>query len=139
MRHLVDPKARRGRETRKLGGVPPRAESAETRPVRAARTSDHKDVMSLAGLLTILDDDPRFTGVLARAEAAGPGGQDLVPPPTLPPLLAAALARGPQGKAPRFVLAVTATAREAEDLAAGRGSLLPPPRVARVPGWETLP
>ena len=95
--------------------------------------------MSLAGLLTILDDDPRFHGVLARAEAAEPGGEDLVAPPTLRPVLAAALARGPQGKAPRFVLAVTATAREAEDLTAGLGSFLLPDSVASFPGWETLP
>src|SRR5260370_38867402 len=100
MGHLVDRRARRGRETRKLRGVPPRAGSAETRPVRAARTSDHKDVMSLAGLLTILDDDPRFTGVLARAEAAGPGGEGLVAPPALRPVLAGARGRGPQGKGP---------------------------------------
>jgi transcription-repair coupling factor (superfamily II helicase) len=98
-----------------------------------------KDIMSLAGLLTILDDDPRFHGVLARAEAAEPRGEDLVAPPTLRPVLAAALARGPHGQAPRFVLAVTATAREAADLAAGLGSFLPPDSVASFPGWETLP
>ena len=37
------------------------------------------------------------------------------------------------------MLAVTATAREAEDLAAGLGSFLPPDSVAYFPGWETLP
>ena len=37
------------------------------------------------------------------------------------------------------MLAVTATAREAEDLAAGLGSFLPPDSVACFPGWETLP
>ena len=57
---------------------------------------------------------------------------------SLRPVLAAALtrrARGPRG----FVLAVTATAREADDLAAGLGSFLPPGTVACFPGWETLP
>ena len=59
-------------------------------------------------------------------------------------MLAAALARGAQPDAQRqraagFVLAVTATAREAEDLAAGLGSFLPPDSVASFPGWETLP
>jgi transcription-repair coupling factor (superfamily II helicase) len=39
----------------------------------------------------------------------------------------------------RFVLAVTATAREAEDLTAALGSFLPPHTVAYFPGWETLP
>jgi transcription-repair coupling factor (superfamily II helicase) len=139
--------------------------------------------MSLAGLLSILDDDPRLRDVLARAEAdraeadpdrAGtdPAGTDLVAPPALRPVLAAALAGGTGGgqpggsgsgqpggsgsgqpggsggggqpggrgeRAARFVLAVTATAREAEDLAAGLGSFLPPDSVATFPGWETLP
>src|SRR5262249_61857577 len=44
----------------------------------------------------------------------------------------------PPGTTP-FVLAVTATAREAEDLAAGLGSFLPPDSVASFSGWETLP
>ncbi len=37
------------------------------------------------------------------------------------------------------MLAVTATAKEAEDLAAALGSFLPPDGVAYFPGWETLP
>ena len=111
--------------------------------------------MSLAGLLTILDDDPQLHGVVSRADAEpiperasagtsadgqGPAltGEDLVAPPTLRPVLAAALARG-HGGAPRFVLAVTATAKEADDLAAALGSFLPPDSVAYFPGWETLP
>jgi transcription-repair coupling factor (superfamily II helicase) len=39
----------------------------------------------------------------------------------------------------RFVLAVTATAREAEDLTAALGSLLPDAAAAYFPPWETLP
>jgi transcription-repair coupling factor (superfamily II helicase) len=119
--------------------------------------------MSLAGLLSILDDDPQLRDVVARARAGsdpdtnGLADTDLVAPPTLRPVLAAALARGVRGDgSPReeeqggsggdrppettpFVLAVTATAREAEDLAAGLGSFLPPDSVAWFPGWETLP
>ncbi|HEY2265262.1 MAG TPA: transcription-repair coupling factor [Streptosporangiaceae bacterium] len=100
--------------------------------------------MSLAGLLTILDDDPQLGGAVARArggQAAGeePADVDLVAPPTLRPVLAAALARGTEPGASGFVLAVTATAKEATDLAAGLGSFLPPDRVACFPGWETLP
>ena len=34
---------------------------------------------------------------------------------------------------------VTATSREAEDLAAALGGLLPPEQVAVYPSWETLP
>ena len=112
--------------------------------------------MSLAGLLTVVVDDPQLQVAVARAEAGSfpepaspPGaaadgqattlaGEDLVAPPTLRPVLAAALARG-HGSAPRFVLAVTATAREADDLAAALGSFLSPDSVAYFPGWETLP
>ena len=64
--------------------------------------------MSLAGLLTIVDDDPQLRDAVSRAEAdsvpdrgSSPGaddaaltGEDLVAPPTLRPVLAAALARG---------------------------------------------
>src|SRR5882672_6334732 len=95
--------------------------------------------MSLAGLLNILDDDPQLRDVLARAGAgADPVDTDLVAPPALRPVLAAALVGGdrPPG---RTLLAVTATAREAEDLTAGLGSFLPPDSVAYFPGWETLP
>ena len=100
--------------------------------------------MSLAGLLTIVDDDPQLHDVISRAEYdadAEPGaspaltGEDLVAAPTLRPVLAAALARRTHG----FVLAVTATAREANDLADALSSFLPANGVACFPGWETLP
>src|SRR6201999_4194840 len=68
-----------------------------------------------------------------------PADVDLVAPPTLRPVLAAALARGAEPEASAFVLAVTATAKEATGLAAGLGSFLPPDTVASFPGWETLP
>ena len=95
--------------------------------------------MSLAGLLSILDDDPQLRDVVARAAESetstarappSPAGTDLVAPPALRPVLAAALAQRSQSGAGGFVLAVTATAREAEDLAAGLGSFLPPDSVA---------
>jgi transcription-repair coupling factor (superfamily II helicase) len=89
--------------------------------------------MSLAGLLSILNDDPQLDEVLSSA-ADRARGQDLVAPPALRPVLAAALAEGGG-----FVLAVTATAREADELADGLGSFLPPDSVATFPGWETLP
>ncbi|HEY2441667.1 MAG TPA: hypothetical protein VGI31_00895, partial [Streptosporangiaceae bacterium] len=122
--------------------------------------------MSLAGLVSVMTDNPRLRRALdpraddaahagpadsrpgGPAAPAGPGGPggDLIAPAELRPFLAAALAatgRGAAGEAPgrkssrksksadgRFVLAVTATQREAEDLAAGLGSLLPPAEVA---------
>jgi transcription-repair coupling factor (superfamily II helicase) len=51
----------------------------------------------------------------------------------------AAAGEGAAGAAHRFVLAVTATAREAEDLTAALGSLLPDGSAAYFPPWETLP
>src|SRR5207245_2381792 len=98
--------------------------------------------MSLAGLLSVITDDPQLRRALeaagaARAEGVS-GGGDLIAPAGLRPFLAAALAARARGDRP-FVLAVTATAREADDLAAALGSLLSPHEVACFPAWETLP
>jgi len=88
--------------------------------------------MKLAGLLTAALDDP----ALARAaQLAGDGAPelDLTAPPALRPFVVALVA------AHRAVLAVTATSREAEDLADALGCLLPPDEIAVYPAWETLP
>jgi len=37
--------------------------------IRDIENSDHRDIMSLAGLLTILDDDPQLHEVVSRAES----------------------------------------------------------------------
>ena len=91
--------------------------------------------MSLHGLLDVVVKD----AALAEAvKAAGDGNRmhvDLVGPPAARPFAVAALAR----EAGRPVLAVTATGREAEDLAAALRSLLPPDGVVEYPAWETLP
>ena len=50
-----------------------------------------------------------------------------------------ALASGATGGPGRFVLAVTATEREAEDLTDALRAFVPPQSVALFPGWETLP
>src|SRR5579875_1592938 len=114
--------------------------------------------MSLAGLLSVIADDPRLRRALDAAAPAAQrqdtpsqdtqsqdaqiqdaqiqdAGADLVAPVELRPFLAAALA----AKAGRFVLAVTATGREADDLTAGLASVLPAETVATFPAWETLP
>ena len=103
--------------------------------------------MSLAGILSTVADDPRLSRALdigrAESRAAGAGGDappvlpgvDLVAPSSLRPVLTAAVA----AQLGQFVLAVTATAREAEDLTAALGSFLPGNRVICFPGWETLP
>lgn len=91
--------------------------------------------MSLHGLLDAVTKDP----ALAEAVKAATDGHrmhvDLVGPPAARPFAVAALARG----AGRPVLAVTATGREAEDLAAALRSLLDPDTVVEYPSWETLP
>ncbi|MER0243861.1 transcription-repair coupling factor [Streptomyces sp. HSW2009] len=94
--------------------------------------------MSLHGLLDAVVHDP----ALAEAVRAATDGHrmhlDLVGPPAARALAVAALARS----AGRPVLAVTATGREAEDLAAAVRSLMPAGaehHVAEYPSWETLP
>ncbi|MGH3281945.1 MAG: hypothetical protein ACRDNW_22805, partial [Trebonia sp.] len=96
--------------------------------------------MSLAGLLAAVAEDPQLRTALDSQPDMPEGGErDLVAPQALRPLISAALATGVAGGPSRFVLAVTATAREAEDLAAALGAFLPPDAVAMFPGWETLP
>src|SRR6266700_2767361 len=150
-----------------------------------------RDAMSLSGLLRVIADDPQLRRALELADGetshpalSATAGADLVGPPALRPLLAAALTgqggSGPRGTgqggtgqggtgqggtgqggtgqggtgalgtaqgggagqppaAGRFVLAVTATAREAEELTAALNSLLPAGSAAYFPPWETLP
>ena len=111
--------------------------------------------MSLAGLLSVIGRDPALREALGSTSRAGTGpaaapaaaemGADFTAPPALRPFLAAALAGLPgadgsqAGQDRRFVLAVTASAREAEALTDALGSLLPGEGVAYFPAWETLP
>ena len=96
--------------------------------------------MSLAGLLSVIAADPQLQRALSQgALQPGAGDIDLVAPPALRPFLAASIASQSASGQPRFVLAVTATAREADDLTSALGSLLPEGSVACFPAWETLP
>jgi transcription-repair coupling factor (superfamily II helicase) len=113
--------------------------------------------MSLSGLLPVINADPEFRRALDQAAELPALGGDLIAPASLRPILVAALAQqaqpgrpqtaqdaeaaeAPSGRARRqLVLAVTATAREAEELAAALGSLLGEERVGYFPAWETLP
>ncbi|MQY03989.1 transcription-repair coupling factor [Actinomadura macrotermitis] len=88
--------------------------------------------MTLSGLVDLACTDAGLAGALKRARADA----ELVAPPSLWPVLGAALARSTGGG---VVLAVTATGREAEDLTAALTSLMDPERVAHFPAWETLP
>ncbi|MFE4828888.1 transcription-repair coupling factor [Streptomyces sp. NPDC056672] len=91
--------------------------------------------MSLHGLLDAVVRDPALAEAVKAATAGHRTHVDLVGPPAARPFAVAALAR----EAGRPVLAVTATGREAEDLAAALRSLLDPDTVVEYPSWETLP
>ncbi|MER7458326.1 transcription-repair coupling factor [Micromonospora sp. NPDC126480] len=96
----------------------------------------------LTGLFAAALADPALARArdLARTGAAQVDGLDLTAPPALRPFAVAAVAADePVGGAGRPVLAVTATSREADDLAAALGCLLPAEQVAVFPSWETLP
>ena len=94
--------------------------------------------MKLVGLLDAALDDPALAAARDLARRGDLEPLDLTAPPALRPfVVAAAAADGSGGGRP--VLAVTATSREAEDLAAALGCLLPADEVAVYPSWETLP
>ncbi|WP_405838928.1 transcription-repair coupling factor [Streptomyces platensis] len=94
--------------------------------------------MSLTGLLDVVAKDPALAEAVQAATDGHRPQVDLVGPPAARPFAIAALAR----QAGRPVLAVTATGREAEDLAAALRSLVPAGEdnsVVEFPSWETLP
>jgi transcription-repair coupling factor (superfamily II helicase) len=101
--------------------------------------------MQLAGLVPAALRDRGLARArdVARKGAADADALDLTAPAALRPFVVAAVAAsttGPEGYgAGRPVLAVTATSREADDLADALGCLLDPERVAVYPAWETLP
>ncbi|MBH1935412.1 transcription-repair coupling factor [Streptomyces sp. AV19] len=90
--------------------------------------------MSLHGLLDAVVNDPALAEAVKAAADGNRPHVDLVGPPAARPFAVAALAR-----TGRPVLAVTATGREAEDLAAALRDLLPPDGIVEYPSWETLP
>ena len=94
--------------------------------------------MSLTGVLDLLvgtGGDPALRAALDAARAGGRADLDLTAPPGIRPFALAALA----ARAGRPVLAVTATGREAEELATSLRDLLEPSSVVEFPAWETLP
>ncbi|MET8053558.1 transcription-repair coupling factor [Streptosporangium sp. NPDC005286] len=95
--------------------------------------------MSLSGLLDLVAGEPELASLLRDVRGGDSSDVSLVAPPALRPFAVAALAREGAEKAARTVLAVTATGREAEDLASALTSLLDESTVAVFPAWETLP
>jgi len=95
--------------------------------------------VSLTGILDVLvsadGGDPALRGAIDAARAGGRVELDLTAPHGVRPFALAGIATG----GGRTVLAVTATGREAEDLATALRDLLPPDSVVEFPAWETLP
>ncbi|MFC4033779.1 transcription-repair coupling factor [Streptomyces polygonati] len=91
--------------------------------------------MSLNGLVDVVVEDAALAEAVAAAASGARPLVDLVGPPAARPMAIAALA----ARARRTVLAVTATGREAEDLASALRSLLSADAVVEYPAWETLP
>ena len=98
--------------------------------------------MTLSGLVDLACTGPGLERALERWRI----DHDVVAPPAMWPIMAAALSRAVRrgggdgdGRGEGVVLAVTATGREAEDLTAALTSLLDRGRVAHFPAWETLP
>ncbi|WP_047869990.1 transcription-repair coupling factor [Nocardiopsis sp. RV163] len=95
--------------------------------------------MSLIGLLADVSRDPALHSAIETARGGRDPHLDLVAPAALRPFMVGALAADAPVGAQRPVLAVTATEREASDLADALGCLLPEDSVALFPAWETLP
>ncbi|KHL15633.1 transcription-repair coupling factor (superfamily II helicase) [Mumia flava] len=89
--------------------------------------------MTLHALAEAVAADPTLAHAV-RDRRDGVSALDLSAPPSLRPFLAGVLA-GEDA----FVLAVTATVREAEQLETEIGALVGPDEVALYPAWETLP
>ncbi|MGN6300931.1 MAG: transcription-repair coupling factor [Angustibacter sp.] len=95
--------------------------------------------MSLTGILDAVIADPALTAARDLARTGAASQLELSAPAGAYPAAVAAVADPGGVGAGRPVLAVTATTREAEDLAAALRCFLPPDSVVEFPSWETLP
>jgi len=92
--------------------------------------------MTLSTIVDLACSGPELRGALTSARV----DHDLVGPPSLWPVVGAALSRALRERdGAGVVLAVTATWREAEELTGALTSLIGDDRVAHFPAWETLP
>jgi transcription-repair coupling factor (superfamily II helicase) len=90
--------------------------------------------VSLKGLADLVLQDKTLAGAVEDARGGGVPALDLTAPSALRPFVVRGLV-----DAGRTVLAVAATAREAEDLVSSLGCVMDPTLVAYYPAWETLP
>ncbi|MEJ7756512.1 MAG: CarD family transcriptional regulator [Nocardioidaceae bacterium] len=91
--------------------------------------------MTLHALARVVAGEPSLASTVSHRRG-GAMAADVTAPPALRPFLISALAGEVDGA---NLLAVTATAREAEDLVEELGCLIGPEVVAYYPAWETLP
>ncbi|WP_249423919.1 transcription-repair coupling factor [Nocardioides coralli] len=90
--------------------------------------------MTLTHLTDAVLAEPTLAQAMTDAKGGAVAALDLTGPAGLRPFVVAGLLRQD-----RTVLAVTPTAREAEDLVAALGDVVDPDEVAYYPSWETLP
>jgi transcription-repair coupling factor (superfamily II helicase) len=90
--------------------------------------------LRLSGLADLVLREDTLATALAQAREGEPAALDLTGPAALRPFVVRGLV-----EAGRTVLAVAATAREAEELVDSLGCVLDPDRVGYYPAWETLP
>src|SRR6478609_8379880 len=89
---------------------------------------------NLTGLADLVLREPALAAAVDDARGAAVPVLDLTAPTPMRPFVVRGLV-----DAGRTVLAVAATAREAEDLVDALGGLLDPAVVGYYPAWETLP
>jgi transcription-repair coupling factor (superfamily II helicase) len=90
--------------------------------------------VGVQGLADLVLEDKVLAAAVEDARSGAVPALDLTGPPALRPFVVRGLV-----DAGRTVLAVAATAREAEDLVEALGSLMDPALVGYYPSWETLP
>ena len=96
--------------------------------------------MRIVGLVDLLTRDPAVADAVEAARTGAVPALDLSAPGSVQPVLAAALAaHADHGGADVPLVLVTATGREADDLADSLRCLLAPESVEVFPAWETLP
>ncbi|MEZ2389756.1 transcription-repair coupling factor [bacterium RCC_150] len=121
--------------------------SPKGQPSTASSGTSHAPIAALDGLRRALGEDRTFARVgaeAARAFEERSSDYQISAPAGLRAALLAEIADGLAGAgsddgAGAVVLAVTATGREAEDLASALAAYLPVDSIMAFPSWETLP
>ena len=135
-RHPAPPNDQRHRMTQRNRLTQRHPSNRMTQRNDVGTSAPEEPVTTLAPLFDALTAPGEGDPALLRALASvGQPSLDVSAPAALRPFAVAALA----ARAGRTVLAVTATGREADDLADTLASICGPDGVAVYPSWETLP